>query len=91
MISKEVKELKEIFEIFANEHRLTILKFLKEKKSGSVGEIADGTGASFKAISKHLLFLAKKGILNRQYDGHFVLYKISDDLSVTTRAIISNF
>jgi len=92
------KELEKEFEIFANENRLAILSYLKNKKGGlvgksvgtSVGTIADNINLSFKTTSKHLLYLARKGILKRWYDGPFVMYKISDNLSAVARLVISH-
>ena len=90
------KEMEKEFEIFANEHRLTILSYLKNKKGGSenvgasVGRIANNINLSFKTTSKHLLYLARKGILKRWYDGPFVMYKISDNLSAVARLVISH-
>jgi len=84
------KDLEKEIEIFANAHRLAILSFLKKKKSASVGVIADNINVSFKTTSKHLLYLSKKGILKRRYDGPFVLYKISNNLPESVRLIISH-
>jgi DNA-binding transcriptional ArsR family regulator len=86
---KQIKELEANLEIFANERRLAILSYLKIKKAASVGDIADNIKISFKAASKHLLYLAGKGILIRRYDGPFVLYKVSSNLPQFTRLIIS--
>jgi len=85
---RENKKLIETFKIFTNYHRLEILKLLKEKEK-SVGQIADSLEISFKATSKHLLFLSEKGILTRRYDGPFVLYSISKNISGITQSIIS--
>lgn len=75
--------------MLAESHHLEILHFLKNGKESSVGQISDHMSASFKATSKHLLLLAKKGILERHYDGPFVLYKISENLSDLNKSIIS--
>ena len=88
-LTKDIKETEKEFEIFANKHRLAILSLLKAKRSRSVGQIADHLKISFKTASRHLLYLAKKGILKRHYDGSFVLYKISNNLSKLARIVIS--
>ena len=85
-----MKELKKELEIFDNLNRLDILKFLKSKGQRSVGDIADRTGLSFKTASRQLLYLAKKGVLKRRYDGSFVLYEISNNLSKLSGSIISS-
>lgn len=87
--SKEIKYLSQVFKIFANEQRLAVVSLLKLKGEKSVGQIADHLEISFKTASKNLLFLTKKGILKRRYDGSFVLYKISDNLLEFTSLIIS--
>jgi len=69
-LSRELK-------IVADENRLGILKFLKKRKSASVGEISDSLKISFKATSKHLLLLVKRGILVRHPDNPFVIYSLS--------------
>ena len=78
-----------MLKIFANEHRVAILIFLKNKGERSVGDIADNIKASFGTTSKHLLFLSEKGILTRRYDGPFVLYGISKNISETIKSIIT--
>lgn len=88
--AKDFKETEKEFEIFANKNRLAILSFLNKNKKGSVGQIADHLEISFKTASRHLLYLAKKGILKRHYDGPFVLYEISDNLSKLARLVISH-
>lgn len=85
----EFGKLAKELEILASRHRLAILSFLKKNGQRSVGSIADKVGISFKAVSKHLLFLAKNGVLNRQYDGPFVVYRISDNPSESVRSVIS--
>jgi DNA-binding transcriptional ArsR family regulator len=87
----ENKELAKIFKIFANEHRLAILIFLKNKGERPVGDIADNIKASFGITSKYLLYLTKNGILRRRYDGPFVLYSIANDILGPVRLILSKF
>ena|SRR3989338_3023630 len=87
---KGLEQIKVDLKILAENHRLEILQYLKKKREAPVGEIADHVKISFKATSKHLLFLAKKEILKRRYDGPFVLYSISDNLSGFNKLIISH-
>jgi DNA-binding transcriptional ArsR family regulator len=84
-----MQELKKELEIFDNINRLHILKYLKNKIERSVGDIADGAGVSFKTASRQLLYLAKKGILKRHYDGSFVMYRLGGKLSPIARILIS--
>jgi ArsR family transcriptional regulator, arsenate/arsenite/antimonite-responsive transcriptional repressor len=85
----DTKELKKIFEVFNNEPRLAILSLLKSKGEKSVGQIADRLDISYKVVSKHLLILFDTGILQRRYDGPFVLYKISPTLPGAAKVIIN--
>jgi Fic family protein len=94
ILSKSREEiLQESLELkyLANEHRLSIIMFLKKRKSATVGEIADILHLSFKGTSKHLLFLVKRGILVRHDDNPFVIYSLSSspNLSSLTKQIIS--
>jgi len=88
-VAKGNRDLIKTLKIFANEHRLAILGVLKNKGERSVGQIADSLEISFNTVSKNLLYLAKKGILGKRYDGPFVLYKISNPISEPARFIIS--
>lgn len=88
--SDNKKQLEEILKMLSEEHKLKILSFLKVKNEKSVGQIADYLGISFKATSKHLLHLSKRGILKRRYDGPFVLYKISGNLPKPAHVVISH-
>lgn len=81
-------ELNEELKILADINRLGILKFLKKRKTASVGEIADNLKISFKATSKHLLFLVRKEILINKRDGPFVMYYFSNNLSPTIQSIL---
>jgi DNA-binding transcriptional ArsR family regulator len=87
---KILKQMRNDLKILADGNRLEILRFLKKKKEAPVCTISDNIGASFKATSKHLLFLARKGILKRRYDSPFVLYKFSNTLSEIHRIVISH-
>jgi len=86
---KESNQMEKEFEIFTNRHRLAILSLLKMKGGRSVGQISDHLEISFNTTSRHLLYLAKKGILKRRYDGSFVIYEISNNLSKLSKLIIS--
>jgi ArsR family transcriptional regulator, arsenate/arsenite/antimonite-responsive transcriptional repressor len=85
----DIGKVKEIFEILAEGPKLEILGLLKSKGEKSVGQIADHLEISYKVISKHLLILFDAGILQRRYDGPFVLYKFSSTMPETVRVIIN--
>lgn len=78
------RELKSVADI----NRLGILKFLKKRKKASVGQVADSLKISFKATSKHLLFLVDQGIVKNEKDGPFVIYRLSENQSTLIRSVL---
>ena len=84
-----IKKISQSLKCLTNEHRLTIVLFLKNRKSASVGDISDHVRISFKATSKHLFYLVKSGILVRHYDGPFVMYSLSANLSELINNLVS--
>jgi predicted ArsR family transcriptional regulator len=88
---ENIKSLYKELKIITDENRLGILTFLKKKKSASVGEISDQLKISFKATSKHLLFLVENGVLIRKPDNPFVIYSLSDnpDMPKSIKYLIS--
>jgi len=84
----DIKDKVKCFKCLANENRLAIVIFLKNKKSASVSEISDNVKTSFKATSKHLIYLIKKGILVRHNNSPFVMYSLSTTSSRFIRNII---
>lgn len=87
-LDAEIEKLSGELTVVADRNRLAILKFLKRKETASVGRVADNLKISFKATSKHLLFLVKKRILQRQKDGPFVMYHLSPNLPKSVREIL---
>lgn len=85
---KEEKELAKLFKVFSNKYRLAILKFLKNEGEKSVGQIADHLDVQFNAVSKNVLYLARRGLLTRRYDTPFVLYKISNSALESAKKMI---
>ncbi len=83
-----IKQMNIDLRCLSNEHRLTIISFLKKRQFASVGDIADHTKISFKATSKHLLYLVKNGVLVSYYDGPFVMYSISLNLPELIKNVI---
>ena len=84
------KELERIMKALANRRRLAILKFLKEEKETSVGDIAEEIRLSFKATSKHLGILSGAGILDREQRSLQMFYRIPADLPSVARSILSH-
>ena len=84
------KGLERIMKAFANRRRLAILKYLKEEKEASVGDIAEEIRLSSKATSKHLGILSGAGILDREQRSLQMFYRVSADLPSAARSILSH-
>ena len=87
--AKNVKELERTMKALANRRRLAVLKYLKNEREASVGDIAEEIRLSFKATSKHLLVLSAAGIVDREQRSLQMLYRFADDLPPAARSIIS--
>lgn len=66
------------FKLLGEPVRLELLNWLHVHGETSVQELAAGTGHSQANVSKHLLLMAREGMLSRQKDGLHVLYAIQD-------------
>lgn len=76
-------------EACANQKRIEMLKFLKQKKYGNVSEIAKGVNLSVKSTSKHLAILNTRHILKREQEGSIVYYSLSRPLNPIVKNILS--
>jgi DNA-binding transcriptional ArsR family regulator len=72
------KELEKIFKIYASKRRLDIINLLIKKKTASLNEIAREIKLSIKSTSKHLRILYSVGLLEREYKGLEIQYKLAD-------------
>jgi DNA-binding transcriptional ArsR family regulator len=72
----------------ANQKRLEILKFIKQKKYGNVSEIAKGINLSIKSTSKHLALLHSRHIIKREPEGVIVYYSLNRPLNPIAKNII---
>lgn len=69
------------FRLLGEPMRLKILQALCAKPL-TVGEIVDATGATQSNISRHLSLLKSAGIIEREKDGLFVYYAMSNPLTL---------
>ncbi|MEK7464860.1 MAG: metalloregulator ArsR/SmtB family transcription factor [Patescibacteria group bacterium] len=83
-----MKELEKPLKALANRRRLAILKYLKQNREASVGEIAGAIKLSFRATSKHLGILTATDILDKEQRSLTVHYRLATPLPRTARAII---
>lgn len=79
----------QILNATANQKRLEILKFLKQKKYGSVSEIAKGINLSVKSTSKHLAILNARHIVKREQESTLVYYSLNRPLNPVVKNIVS--
>ncbi len=68
----------EVFAALAAPQRQQILRLVRDGPM-SVGEIADGCGASQQAVSHHLQVLKEAGLVEMQRSGRRHLYAVSPD------------
>mgnify|MGYP001562358665 CR=1 len=83
------KELERSLKALANKRRLAILRFIRNEKESSVGDIAEKIKLSFNATSKHLGILSSANITEKEQRSLQMFYRISDDLPEVIRHIIS--
>ena len=88
-MNKDIRELEKILKALANRRRLAILKYLKEEREASVGEISGEINVSFKATSKHLAILTAADIVERDQRSLQMFYRISANSKSIIRVILS--
>jgi DNA-binding transcriptional ArsR family regulator len=72
----------------ANKRRLEIIKYLKEKKEATVGDIAEHIKLSFKATSKHLAVLYSADILEKEQRSLSCFYSLALKLPPVAKSVI---
>jgi DNA-binding transcriptional ArsR family regulator len=77
----ELEKVAGQFRVLAEPMRLKILQALCLKPL-AVGEIVTATGATQSNVSKHLSLLSSAGIIERQKQGQFVYYQMSNPLTM---------
>jgi ArsR family transcriptional regulator len=77
----ELEKVAGQFRVLAEPMRLKILQALCLKPL-AVGEIVTATGATQSNVSKHLSLLTSAGIIERQKQGQFVYYQMSNPLTM---------
>ncbi len=82
------KELERILKALANRRRIAIVKYLKQKNTASVGDIADAIKLSFKATSKHLMILSNADILEKEQVSLMMYYRPSKENNPFVKKLI---
>lgn len=83
-----MKEKERIFKALANRRRLAIIKYLKNKRDASVGELAQAIRLSFKATSKHLSILSAAGLVDKDQRSIHIFYSLSGGMEKVSRHLI---
>ena len=84
-----MKHYERILKALANKRRLEIVKYLKNKKEASVGDIAEHIKLSFKSTSRHLAILLGVDILEKEQRNVSVFYNLAPRLVSMAKSIIS--
>lgn len=83
-----MKEQEKILKALANSRRLQIMKYIKDQKRATVGDIAIHIKLSFKSTSKHLVILYSAGILDKEQKSLMVFYFIVGSLPKIAKQIL---
>lgn len=86
-----MRELERTLKALANRRRLTILKYLKEKKEATVGDIAHEIKLSFKSTSRHLSVLSSANILEKDQRSLQMFYYFAAAQYSVVKHILSLF
>ena len=87
--NRSMRQYEKPLKALANKRRLGIIKYLKENKEATVGDIASHIKLSFKATSKHLAVLLSADIVEREQRSLSCFYSITPKPSPIARAVIS--
>ena len=83
-----MKDYEKFLKALANRRRLQIIKYLKDKKFATVGNIAEHLKLSFKSTSRHLSVLFGAGILDKEQKSLSMIYSIVNPLPKICRQVI---
>mgnify|MGYP001586999093 FL=1 len=83
------KEMERNLKALANRRRLAIIRFLKNRKEATVGEIADNIKLSFRSTSKHLGVLSASDVIEKEQRSSQVFYRLNTVFSEPAHRIIS--
>lgn len=84
-----MKALEKNLKAVANRRRLAIIKYLKENREATVGDIAGAIRLSFKATSKHLGILSAVDIVDKDQRGLQMYYQLNKVTDPMLRSLIS--
>ncbi len=83
-----MKEYEKTLKALANRRRLEIIKYIRDKKHSTVGDISGHIKLSFKSTSKHLAVLFGAGIVDKEQRNLSMLYYIAEPLPKLAKRVI---
>lgn len=83
-----MKKFEKQLKALANARRLTIIKYLKDKREANVSDIADHLKLSFKSTSKHLAVLFAAEILEKEQRSLSTFYSLSLSLPKVAKTMV---
>ena len=83
------KELERELKALSNKRRLAIIKFLRQNKEATVGDISETIKLSFKSTSKHLAILKTVDIVEYEQRSLSYYYKLVEPLPPASLSFIS--
>ncbi len=83
--------MEKILKAAANRRRLKILRYLKDHKRVSVGELAGYIKLSFKSTSRHLAILRNTDLVETEQVSLAILYSFSPSAPKVVGQILSHF
>lgn len=83
------KEFEKVLKALANRRRLAILRYIREEREASVGQVAEHMCLSFKATSKHLALLVAAGILDKEQRSVQMFFWIPREIPELARRTLS--
>ncbi len=84
-----MKKLEKILKVFASARRLSILSYLANRKSATVGQITDEIKLSFKSTSRHLSVLFAADLVEKEQRSLEVHYRLSTSAIRMLRTILT--
>ena len=88
-VTEKDKRLERLLKALANRRRLAMLRYIKEHREATVGEIAQHMKLSFKATSKHLALLVLADLLEKEQRSVQMFFSVSPAMPDIARRILS--
>jgi DNA-binding transcriptional ArsR family regulator len=85
----KINVMTKIIAACANDQRLEILKYLKQKKYVNVSNISNHINMSIKSVSKHLIILHQAHIIKRDREGTEIFYSLNRPLNEVSKNIVA--